>query len=199
MQRRSTNNLGYTHFAGDIVSNVDSSHAIQLTAQSTGGIIQPMGDDTSIALTIRAKNAGILALGNSTNAVDIAGSSVSLTSTHLNVASTRISFSSGAQMQIGSTAPFAGFIRFTSTAVSTPNFDSTNLMVIETSVTITGVNSSHFVLAQFQNNGIASTDMTIANVRTTSTANEVLIAFEKHSSVTVAASTATINFLVFRF
>lgn len=199
MDRRSTNDVGYTHHAGDIVAQVDSSHGVWLTGGSTGGIVQPIGDDTSIALRVRAKNAGILALGNSTNAVDIAGSSVGITSTHVNIVSTRVSFSSGAQIQIGSTAPFAGFIRFRSTAVSTPDFNTTNAMVIGSSVTITGVNSSHFVIGHVVNNGVASTDFTASDFRPTSTANEVLFNFTKHSTVTVAAGTCTMEFLAFRF
>ena len=176
MEFRSTNN-GYVHFQGDVVSNVssgglqNSSHGVHLTGGSTGGLVTAAGDETNIALNVRGKGTGPLNLG-----------------------------STGSQVFIsGSTAPFAGFIRFTSTAVATPNFNTTNAMVIESSVTIPGVNSSHFILAQFRNNGIASTDMTLANVRPTSTNDEVLFAFEKHSTVTVAASTATIDFLVFRF
>ena len=185
MERRSTNDIGYAHFQGDLVSNVGSSHGVTLRGGSTGGIIEPIGDDTSISLTVRAKNAGLLELGNSTQ--------------RLNINSTLVVLSTGSVLQVGSTAPFAGFIRFSDTAISTPDFNTTNAMVIGSSVTITGANSSHFVLAQLRNNGVASTDMSIVNARTTSTANEVLFAMAKFSTVTVAASTATIDFLVFRF
>jgi hypothetical protein len=171
MERRSTNVNGYTHFQFDVTAHAGSSHGVRLSGGSTGGIIEAVGDDTNVSLTIRSQGTGPITIGSTTQPV---------------------SFS-------GSTSPFQGFIRFTSTAVSTPNFNSTNLMVVESSVTIPGVNSSHFVMAQFRNNGIASTDMTLTNVRPTSTNDEVLFAFEKHSTVTVAASTATIDFLVFRF
>jgi hypothetical protein len=171
MERRSTNSIGHAHYQGDVASNVGSSHGVRLSGGSTGGIVEAVGDDTNVSLTIRSQGTGPITIGSSGQPVQISGS----------------------------TSPFQGFIRFTSTGVATPNFNSTNLMVVESSVTITGVNSSHFVLAQFRNNGIASTDMTLTNVRPTSTNNEVLFAFEKHSTVTVAASTATIDFLVFRF
>jgi hypothetical protein len=198
MDRRSTS-AEYTHFGGDVTAQVNSSHGARLSGGSTGGILESVGDDTAVALRVRAQGAGILMLGVAANAVDIAGSSVGITSTHINLNSTRVSFSSGTQMQIGSTAPFAGFIRFTDTAVATPNFNTTNAMVIESSVTITGANSSHFVMGQIVSNGVASTDFTVGQFRTTSTANEVLFQFTKHSTVTVAASTCQMNFLVIRF
>jgi len=187
---RSTNNK-FTHFQGDVLTNVDdSSHGVHLAGGSTGGTILPCGDETNIKLSVAGKGAGGLSLGNSSQTVAFAGP-VS--------ASGAITISSGVVVQHGSTAPFLGMFRATSTAVSTPDFNTTNAMTIESSVTITGVNSSHFIIAQYQNNGIASTDMIISNARTTSTNNEVLIAFTKVSTLTVAASTATINFLVFRF
>lgn len=171
MERRSTNPNGYTHFQYDLTAHVGSSHGVRLSGGSTGGIVEAVGDDTNVSLTLRGQGSGGVVVGSSGQTVMIAGS----------------------------TAPFLGLRRHTDTAVATPNFDSTNAMVIHSSVTISGVNSSHFILAQYRNNGIASTDMTIANVRPTSTNDEVLIAFEKHSTVTVAASTATIDFLIFRF
>src|SRR3990167_7564695 len=177
MDRRSTS-AEYTHFGGDVTAQVNSSHGVRLSGGSTGGIVEAVGDDTNVSLRIRAQGAANINIGNSSQPIIV---------------------STGGTLQLGSTAPFAGFIRFTSTAISTPDFNTTNAMVIESSVTITGVNSSHFILGKFAHNGVASTDMTIGYVTTTSTANEVLIGFEKHSTVTVAASTATMDFLVFRF
>lgn len=54
---RSTNNA-FTHFSGDVTSNVDSSHGVQLTGGSTGGVVQPVGDDTDITLVLKGKGAG---------------------------------------------------------------------------------------------------------------------------------------------
>lgn len=198
MDRRSTS-AEYTHFGGDVTAQVNSSHGVRLSGGSTGGIVQSIADDTAASLRVFAQGAGNLLLGVAANPVEIAGSSIGLTSTHIALKSTRVVLSTGSVLQVGSTAPFAGFIRFTDTAVATPDFNTTNAMVIETSATITGANSSHFVIAQLRNNGVASTDMSILNPRTTSTANEVLYGMAKFSTVAVAASTATVDFLVFRF
>src|SRR3990167_600539 len=198
MDRRSTS-AEYTHYGGDVTAQVNSAHGVRLSGGSTGGIVQSIADDTAASLRVFAQGAGNLLLGVAANPVEIAGSSIGLTSTHIALKSTRVVLSTGSVLQVGSTAPFAGFIRFTDTAVATLDFNTTNAIVIETSATITGANSSHFVIAQLRNNGVASTDMSILNPRTTSTANEVLYGMAKFSTVAVAASTATVDFLVFRF
>lgn len=171
MERRSTNPNGFTHFQFDVTAHAGSSHGVRLSGGSTGGIVEAVGDDTNVSLTIRGQGTGAVSVGSSGQTVFLAGS----------------------------TAPFAGMFRAVSTAIATPNFNTTNAMVVESSYALAGVNSSHFVFAQFRNNGIASTDMTICNVRPTSTNDEVVIGFEKHSTVTVAASTATVDFLIIRF
>ena len=84
MEYRSTNDIGYVHFQGDLVAGVGSSHAVQLSGGSTGGLIQPVGDDTSISLSIRAKNAGTLNIGSATSAI------LALNSTLVDLQSTRI-------------------------------------------------------------------------------------------------------------
>lgn len=196
MLRRSTADQ-YTHFLGDVISNVDSSHGVVLSGRSTGGVIEPFGDDTNIGLAIRAKNAAPFTIGESSNAVEVAGSSVRLTSTHIALNSTRIAVSSGAQVQIGSTAPFGGFIRQVSTGLSTPTVSTAMGATGETSVTITGANSSHFVLANPTN---LSTTISIVGARITSTANECILTFQKAgSTVDLSPSTFTVNLLVFRF
>ena len=86
MERRSTNDIGYVHFQGDVVSNVGSSHGVWLRGGSTGGIIEPMGDDTSISLSIRSRTAGVLTLGTSTSGqVNVASTMVDLQSTRIQV------------------------------------------------------------------------------------------------------------------
>ena len=168
MERRSTNDLGYVHHQGDIVSNVGSSHGVRLLGGSTGGIVESFGDDTNISLTVRAKNTATLILGSTGNPVFVAGS----------------------------TAPWQGFIRATDTAVATPNFDSTNAMVMETTHVITGVTSSHFIIPNPRN---LSTDAALLYAYAASTAGDVHCRFLKASTLTVAASTATIDFLAIRF
>ena len=196
MFRRSTADQ-YVHFGGDIISNVESSHGIVLSGRSTGGVIEPFGDDTNIGLAVRAKNAAPFTLGNSSNATEIAGSSVGITSTHISLNSTRIALSSGSVLQVGSTAPFGGFIRFRSTAIDTPSLSTALAATGGSSVTIIGVNSSHYVMLGEHN---LSTDLNIVSLWATSTNNEVNLRFQKTgSTVAVSASTATISFLVFRF
>lgn len=67
MDRRSTNEIGYTHFVGDVTAQIGSSHGVRLTGGSTGGIIESVGDDTNVTLTIRAQGAGGIVVGNSSN------------------------------------------------------------------------------------------------------------------------------------
>jgi len=71
MEYRSTNNA-FVHYLGDITSNVDSSHGVQLTGGSTGGFVQAVGDDGNITLTILPKGTGKLVLGTSSNALQVA-------------------------------------------------------------------------------------------------------------------------------
>jgi hypothetical protein len=71
MNIRSTNDR-FTHFGGDVWSNVESSHGVQLTGGSTGGIIEPVGDDANITLRVRGKGTGGVLLGNSSSPLTIA-------------------------------------------------------------------------------------------------------------------------------
>lgn len=109
MEFRSTNAIGWAHHQGDLVAGVGSSHGVHLTGGSTGGIVQPASDDASAALNVRAKGAaGILNLGTSTGgSVNLAtGSSLAITSTHVNLNSTRLSLGAGA-----STTAISGLMR----------------------------------------------------------------------------------------
>lgn len=64
MERRSTNDLGYVHHQGDIVSNVGSSHGVRLTGGSTGGIVESIGDDTNVSLRLRSQGTGGVLIGS---------------------------------------------------------------------------------------------------------------------------------------
>ena len=104
---RSSNNK-FTHFQGDVLSNVDdSSHGVQLAGGSTGGIVQPCGDEDNIALTVRGKGTGGVNVGNSSQTVTLAGplsvtgavtstgassftGAFSVTSTQVNITSTKV-------------------------------------------------------------------------------------------------------------
>lgn len=61
--------LGGNPSLGDVLSNIESSHGVRLTGGSTGGIVEPFGDDANISLTVRAKGTGTLTLGTGTGAV----------------------------------------------------------------------------------------------------------------------------------
>ena len=174
MERRSTNPLGFSHFQYDVTAHVGSSHGVRLSGGSTGGIIEAVGDDTNVSLTIRGQGTGAITIG-----------------------------SSGSQVFIGgSTVASYGVLRATDTGVATPNFATTNAMVMETTHVITGLSSqtagtphTAFILANPHN---LSTDCVLVGTYISDTAGDVHCRFAKHSTVTVAASTATIDFLVWR-
>ena len=192
MHFRSTNQ-SYVHYQGDIISNVSSrtgfgqivsSHGVHLTGGSTGGIVTAAGDEANIALRISPKGTGPLVLG-------VSGASTVVWST-LN----SLTVSSGGNFQLGSTAPLAGIVRQSDTAVATPDFNTTNMMVMETTHTIAGANSSCFLVANSPN---LSTDCAIVGVFAASTAGQVHCRLMKTSTLAVAVTTATINFLMYRF
>lgn len=75
MNFRSSNANGYVHFEGEVNAYTGSSHGVQLTGGSTGGTIQPIGDDTDISLNVSAKGAGGIVIGaNSSQSVTFSGS-----------------------------------------------------------------------------------------------------------------------------
>lgn len=215
MEFRSTNDNGYVHHQGDIVSNVssggpiNSSHGVLLSGGSTGGIVTAAGDETNIALTVRGKGAGPLNLGAATAPVTILSSNLTIGSTGTlglqptSTGNVTIGSTNSTVFIAGSTAPFSGFLRFTDTAVATPNFATTNIMVMETTHVLAGLStafgsgSPYFLIANAPN---VSTDCSLvgAFIGTTAASNEVHCRFIKASTLTVAATTCTINFLVVR-
>ena len=75
---RSTNSK-FTHFQGDVLSNIDdSSHGVHLAGGSTGGIVQPCGDEDNIVLAVRGKGTGFTRLGNSSALARIGASTTGL-------------------------------------------------------------------------------------------------------------------------
>ena len=99
-----------------------------------------------------------------------------------------------------STSAIVGYLRVTDTAVATPNFATTNAMVMETTHTITGLpaatpgaTTNAFITAMAHN---LSTDCALVGVYVGSTAGQAHCRFAKVSTLSVSASTATISFLV---
>lgn len=208
MEFRSTNDQGYTHLKGDLVTNVssggvqNSSHGVHLTGGSTGGIVQPSGDEASIGLTIRSKGAGPLNIGhassqgalnlNSTGALTLGTSSTNVT-----IGSTLVVLGSttGVTFAGGSTAPFTGFVRTAISSFSTPAANSTNIMTVESTAAFAGVNSSCFFLANSSN---LTTSISLTGVK--SATGGVRLTFIKTSTLAIATgSTHRMNFMAIRF
>ena len=174
MQRRSTNEtVGYTHHGGDFTAHVDSSHGVRLSGGSTGGIVEAVGDDTNVNLTIRAQGTGTLTIG-----------------------------SSGQPIQFGgSTSPFRGWTYFQDTAVTLPDIASTQYGLSSgmTTHTITVITTGSIVFAN-KRSDTNSTAIALVGVEVSrSTAGQVHCQFIKTDTVAFAATTATITFLAFRF
>lgn len=181
-----SSNAAFVHFGGDVVSNVESSHGVMLTGGSTGGVVQPVGDDANISLAVAGKGTGAVRVGNSSSPVILNGAVTS---------SGSMVISSGQTLQVGSTAPFAGFVRQESTAVATPNFNSTGNMTVVSTVTMAGINSSCLILA----NGINLSNGVTVDAFAGSTAGSINVRWNKTSTVVIGASTATIRFVAIRF
>jgi hypothetical protein len=180
-----TDNRPGSHVLGDFYSNVESSHGVRLSGGSTGGVVDPAGDDANISLSVTGKGTGAVKIGNSSSPVSINGAAT--------LGNTVIS--SGNTLQVNSTAPFAGFVRQESTAVATPNFSSTGNMTVVSTVTMAGINSSCFIIA----NAINLSNGVTIDAFAGSTAGSINIRWNKTSTVVIGASTATIRFLATRF
>jgi hypothetical protein len=163
-----------THYQRGVIAGVDSSNAVRIESGALGGSIDVVGDSATIDLYINAKGTGDLNLGSSGQGLYLAGSTVR----------------------------FGGFLKVTDTGVATPNFATTNAMVMETTHTITGLpaltagaTTNAFIQAMGHN---LSTDCALVGCYVGSTAGQAHCRFVKVSTLTVGASTATITFLVHR-
>jgi hypothetical protein len=156
-----------------MTAHVDSSHGVRLSGGSTGGIVEAVGDDTNVNLTVRAQGAGTLILGSSGQTVQIGGS----------------------------TSPFQGMIYFQDTAVTLPDIASTDSgrSSAVTTHTITGITTGSVVVANLRDD-TNSLSIVLGEVSVSrSTAGQVHCQFIKTDTVAFAATTATITFLAFRF
>ena len=73
MEYRSSN--AGQHHSGSLVAGVGSSHAVEIGGGSTGGVVQAVGDDSNITLTLRGKGTGGVVLGNSSQGLTLGGGS----------------------------------------------------------------------------------------------------------------------------
>lgn len=92
-----------THTAKGYIAGVESSHGVRIEGGSTGGVVEPVGDDTDITLNVRGKGAGGVQYG------------VGSTSPLLNIQRARIDWTIGALSSAGtagasidSTVTYAG-------------------------------------------------------------------------------------------
>ena len=215
MDRRSTSDQ-FTHWQGDVTAQVGSSHGVRLSGGSTGGIVEAVGDDTNVSLLLRGQGTGIVTVGsagggNVTLGVG-AGGTVNVGaggSSPINLRSSGAILvgSSGAvvtlgssrgQVQVGSTAPWQGFVRQVSTALGTPSLSTAPGAVAESSLAVVSANSSCVALVNSFN---LSTAVMIAGVRIGSTADEINLVFAKTgaSTLAVGAATATFNITLIRY
>lgn len=107
MQFRSTNGK-FTHFSGDVVSNVDdSSHGVKLSGGSTGGVVEAVGDETNIALTVRGKGSGGVAIGSASGSTQ---SAVGMKGIYASSFTVQVgAISSGAVVQAALSTAFGNF------------------------------------------------------------------------------------------
>lgn len=173
MEFRSTNTVGYVHYQGDVVSNVGSSHGVQLTGGSTGGTVRPIGDDTSITLTLEAKGAGLLNLGQSSATVRIGGAGSSGSTTGISMGQRYLVEWTVPAMSSGSTAA-------------------------ESTITVAGLttNSLLFVSPRVQVN---STVIGVTLHPRCSTTDELVLQMSKIGESSISGSTQSAYLWQFRF
>ena len=175
MEFRSTNDNGFVHFQGDIVSNVssgqaiNSSHGIRLTGGSTGGIVTAAGDETNIALNITPKGSGPLFL-NSTGV--LVGSRS--TSAVAYIQRYRVDWTMPALSTAGVTAASA---------------DST--------VTVTGATTNAMYILQQTQVYNSTNDPAVIAVARCSTVNELRITSINLGASSLSGSTVSANLLQF--
>lgn len=180
MEFRSTNDNGYVHFQGDVVSNVssgqgiNSSHGVQLTGGSTGGVVTAAGDETNIALNLRAKGSGPLNLGST-------GSGL-------------VFNSSATQFGSASTSPFAMIQRYR-VDFSVPALSSNSAAASTYTVTGLTTNSILVFSPRLQNNSSVAGIFCEARC---STADELTLTIFNGSVSSVTGSTQSAYLLQFK-
>lgn len=58
-----------THFGRSVIVGHDSSHGVRIEGGSTGGTIEPVGDDADVSLTFAPKGLGTLRLNSTRTAI----------------------------------------------------------------------------------------------------------------------------------
>ena len=165
MERRSTNTVGYTHFTGDVTAQVGSSHGVRLTGGSAGGIVEAVGDDTNVTLTLRSQGIGEIVLGAGAN-------TIRMNSTNMTVGNASTSLMVMMQRYL---------VQYTVPALSSGSAD-------QTTVTVTGLttNSVLVLTPRLQTN---STVVGVLMEPRCSTADELKLTFVNGSVSSLSGST----------
>lgn len=117
-----SSNFKFTHYQGDLVSNVDdgSSHGCHLTGGSTGAVFTAAGDEANIAVRLTGKGTGPTVVGNSSSPVSITGTvtttgaltvtgAATFNSTAIGLNSTKVSFAGSTSFLIALRRVFVEF------------------------------------------------------------------------------------------
>lgn len=204
MDRRSTNLTGYTHFGGDVTAQVNSSHGVRLTGGSTGGIVEAVGDDTNVTLTLRGQGAGGVVIPTPTLTLGTAGAFLSGISTAVTIASTGLELvlnSSATQVGSASTTGIAMIQRYridwTVPALSSAGLDAS---FGDSTITLVGATTNSIFLFQERANlnSTNSTGLFVSRVRC-STADELRITVANGGASTISGSTMSGYLLQFKF
>jgi hypothetical protein len=145
---------------------------------------------TGSSVTIQPSSVGGVAIGTSSNPIAIAGSSVAVTSTHVNLNSSRIAIGSGASTTALS-AIKRHLIQFTVPALSSGGS-------AESTLTLTGATTNSIFVVQPRsaiNSSVTGVDL---RVRST-VADEIVLTFANDSLSTLSGSTQSAYLLQFLF
>lgn len=162
MEYRST--AAGQHISGHFVAGVGSSHGIEIGGGSTGGTVQPVGDDSNITLTVKGKGVGHTVIGSTASKVTLGGSTggVSL-------------------MQ-------ASLIQFTVPALSSAGAAGS---VADSTATLTGATTNAFYIVQQRVAYNSTVDPGVYVTARCSTADELRLTFWNHSGSSLSGSTSS--------
>ena len=202
MYRRSSSG---THFQREIIAAVDSSHGVRLDGGSTGGIVEAFAEDTSASLTVRAKGAGILTLGQSTSPVSIPGSSFTLgtssspgriTVSTLAITSSQITLGSTASsIVIGNSTTYFTAVQRYLVQSTIPELTASN--AADATYSVTGLSTGSAVVVNMLGAAL-STLYVMGGVRC-STTDELTIRWLNNSASTIGSANTTMSFRVLEF
>lgn len=191
MDRRSTNELaGFVHFGGDITAHVNSSHGVRLTGGSTGGIVEAVGDDTNVTLTLRAQGAAGVVIANSSQAARVVASSVYLNSTQVRIGSTASS------VLVGNSTRFFRGIQGYTVQFTIPEM-AASVTSDETYTGVTGLSTGSHVVVNPMGAALSTAYMLVG--ARCSTADELTVRWANNAASTIGSAGTTGRFAVLEF